>query len=286
MELDHHLAYQRSLIEDLAGSHKKYSKRFQTMTSEVQAQSVQSKTSENEVYRRVLAAIQPNVDQPAWETSQSSLQRVYVLPENIPEDHTEGTAKSKYEYCSSSKEIDLGNTARVGSTESPYSRLSAKTIATETLLEPTSRDTEYTLFLRHQRTISRSQEKSVCHRCGAGFTRESARDGHLAHNKCKTQATAIAQQGTSQRHEKQLASPILLGDNSRSSGAHLSRNSTFGYQSSDSSLSPDVNIQELERGVADTLKFDETPVETTGSEITASGDIVDRLLALWTLSSA
>ena len=40
-------------------------------------------------------------------------------------------------------------------------------------------------LLRHQREKSGSSTKSVCNRCGAEFTRKTARDGHLAHDKCK-----------------------------------------------------------------------------------------------------
>ena len=40
-------------------------------------------------------------------------------------------------------------------------------------------------LLRHQREKSGTSQKSVCHRCGAEFTRKTARDGHLAHDKCK-----------------------------------------------------------------------------------------------------
>ena len=40
-------------------------------------------------------------------------------------------------------------------------------------------------LLRHQREKSGSSNKSVCDRCGAEFTRKTARDGHLKHDKCK-----------------------------------------------------------------------------------------------------
>ena len=40
-------------------------------------------------------------------------------------------------------------------------------------------------LLRHQREKSGTSQKSTCHRCGAEFTRKTARDGHLAHDKCK-----------------------------------------------------------------------------------------------------
>ena len=39
-------------------------------------------------------------------------------------------------------------------------------------------------LLRHQREKAGSSYKSVCHRCGAEFTRKTARDGHIAHDKC------------------------------------------------------------------------------------------------------
>ena len=40
-------------------------------------------------------------------------------------------------------------------------------------------------LLRHQREKSGSSSKAVCHRCGAIFTRKTALNGHLAHDKCK-----------------------------------------------------------------------------------------------------
>lgn len=39
-------------------------------------------------------------------------------------------------------------------------------------------------LLRHQREKSGSASKSYCPRCGAEFTRSTARNGHLAHDKC------------------------------------------------------------------------------------------------------
>ena len=40
-------------------------------------------------------------------------------------------------------------------------------------------------FLRHQREVSGPLAKWICFRCGAEFTRKGARDGHVAHDKCK-----------------------------------------------------------------------------------------------------
>ena len=40
-------------------------------------------------------------------------------------------------------------------------------------------------LLRHQRDKSARSTEVVCHRCGAEFTRKTARDGHLAYDKCK-----------------------------------------------------------------------------------------------------
>ena len=45
-------------------------------------------------------------------------------------------------------------------------------------------------LLRHQREKSGTSQKSVCHRCGAEFTRKTARDGHLAHDKCKPRSSS------------------------------------------------------------------------------------------------
>ena len=44
-------------------------------------------------------------------------------------------------------------------------------------------------LLRHQREKSGTSSKSVCPRCGAEFTRKTARDGHLAHDKCKARSS-------------------------------------------------------------------------------------------------
>jgi hypothetical protein len=40
-------------------------------------------------------------------------------------------------------------------------------------------------LLRHQREKSGTAAKSYCPRCGAEFTRTTARNGHMAHEKCK-----------------------------------------------------------------------------------------------------
>ena len=40
-------------------------------------------------------------------------------------------------------------------------------------------------LLRHQREKSGTATKSYCPRCGAEFTRTTARNGHMAHEKCK-----------------------------------------------------------------------------------------------------
>src|SRR6187402_981508 len=40
-------------------------------------------------------------------------------------------------------------------------------------------------LLRHQREKSGQATKSSCPHCGAEFTRTTARNGHIAHDKCK-----------------------------------------------------------------------------------------------------
>ena len=40
-------------------------------------------------------------------------------------------------------------------------------------------------LLRHQREKSGQAAKATCPNCGAEFTRTTARNGHLAHDKCK-----------------------------------------------------------------------------------------------------
>lgn len=42
-------------------------------------------------------------------------------------------------------------------------------------------------LLRHQREKSGQAAKATCPNCGAEFTRTTARNGHLAHDKCKQQ---------------------------------------------------------------------------------------------------
>ena len=45
-------------------------------------------------------------------------------------------------------------------------------------------------LLRHQREKSGTASKSYCPKCGAEFTRTTARNGHLAHDKCTKQRRA------------------------------------------------------------------------------------------------
>ncbi len=45
-------------------------------------------------------------------------------------------------------------------------------------------------LLRHQREKSGQSAKSSCPNCGAEFTRTTARNGHMLHDKCKRRSTA------------------------------------------------------------------------------------------------
>ncbi len=45
-------------------------------------------------------------------------------------------------------------------------------------------------LLRHQREKSGQATKSYCPRCGAEFTRTTARNGHMAHEKCKSRRSS------------------------------------------------------------------------------------------------
>ncbi|KAF2011775.1 hypothetical protein BU24DRAFT_288966 [Aaosphaeria arxii CBS 175.79] len=45
-------------------------------------------------------------------------------------------------------------------------------------------------LLRHQREKSGTAAKAYCPRCGAEFTRTTARNGHMAHEKCKPRRTS------------------------------------------------------------------------------------------------
>lgn len=45
-------------------------------------------------------------------------------------------------------------------------------------------------LLLHQREKSGTASKSYCPKCGAEFTRTTARNGHLAHDKCTKQPTS------------------------------------------------------------------------------------------------
>ncbi|KAF1938063.1 hypothetical protein EJ02DRAFT_469236 [Clathrospora elynae] len=47
-------------------------------------------------------------------------------------------------------------------------------------------------LLRHQREKSGTASKSYCPRCGAEFTRTTARNGHMAHDKCKPRRASEA----------------------------------------------------------------------------------------------
>lgn len=47
-------------------------------------------------------------------------------------------------------------------------------------------------LLRHQREKSGTAAKSYCPRCGAEFTRTTARNGHMAHDKCKPRKASDA----------------------------------------------------------------------------------------------
>ncbi|KAK3715537.1 hypothetical protein LTR37_007025 [Vermiconidia calcicola] len=54
-------------------------------------------------------------------------------------------------------------------------------------------------LLRHQREKSGTASKSYCPRCGAEFTRTTARNGHLAHDKCTKTRRASDDDDTSER---------------------------------------------------------------------------------------
>ncbi|KAI4150102.1 MAG: hypothetical protein LQ340_004264 [Diploschistes diacapsis] len=47
-------------------------------------------------------------------------------------------------------------------------------------------------LLRHQREKSGTASKAYCPRCGAEFTRTTARNGHMEHGKCKSRRPSVA----------------------------------------------------------------------------------------------
>lgn len=51
-------------------------------------------------------------------------------------------------------------------------------------------------LLRHQREKSGSAAKAYCPRCGAEFTRTTARNGHMEHGKCKSRRASVAGNST------------------------------------------------------------------------------------------
>ena len=55
-------------------------------------------------------------------------------------------------------------------------------------------------LLRHQRAKAGISNKPCCPRCGAEFTRVSARDGHMQHDKCKPRALKTTSSDTSPVH--------------------------------------------------------------------------------------
>lgn len=52
-------------------------------------------------------------------------------------------------------------------------------------------------LLRHQRERAGTSAKSYCPRCGAEFTRTTARNGHVAHAKCKPRRSPDPHSGSS-----------------------------------------------------------------------------------------
>ena len=52
------------------------------------------------------------------------------------------------------------------------------------------RFSSFSNLLRHQRESSGQTAKSTCPKCNAEFTRPTARNNHLLHNKCKTKGQA------------------------------------------------------------------------------------------------
>ena len=51
-------------------------------------------------------------------------------------------------------------------------------------------------LLRHQREKSGQAAKAVCPNCGAEFTRTTARNGHMQHEKCKRKSATSASVNT------------------------------------------------------------------------------------------
>lgn len=51
-------------------------------------------------------------------------------------------------------------------------------------------------LLRHQREKSGHASKASCPNCGAEFTRTTARNGHLLHDKCKQKRDSTSSQGS------------------------------------------------------------------------------------------
>ncbi len=59
-------------------------------------------------------------------------------------------------------------------------------------------------LLRHKREKSGTSSKPTCHRCGAEFTRKTARDGHLQQDKCERPDSAIEARRSKGFSEKEL----------------------------------------------------------------------------------
>ena len=142
-------------------------------------------------------------------------------------------------------------------------------------------------LLRHQREKSGSSTKSVCHRCGAEFTRKTARDGHLARDKCKQRDSGRLAPGESKRGPKRRRSLEEDGEGEEdlAAGKKQSRlnqqqdTSTALYSIRNAALAEPIRAARL-AGVAD----EGSPL--WGPPMKGkTASVVDELVALWTFSS-
>ena len=102
--------------------------------------------------------------------------------------HADKNSRTSRGYPSSSTSYEYPSTVRTHSQHGPRDPVVVETPSKPQCWDHGCNGRQFSTFsnlLRHQREKSGSSTKSICHRCGAEFTRKTARDGHLAHDKCK-----------------------------------------------------------------------------------------------------
>lgn len=147
---------------------------------------------------------------------------------------------------------------------------------------------QFTTFgnlMRHQREKVDSSAKSVCPRCGAAFTRKTARDGHLAHGKCEQILPVVDSPVDSlrypakKRHRNEESEDVVLIPTSNDKTDNETMPKSRSEASRPLPLSMGRTSQPMR--IPDSMQYEWKLMEPPHTMYPSNSQVVDELMALW-----